>query len=63
MSRIKEYISKLEDLVIEAYEHGASTEDDIFAYVRQQVPASPSDVSVLAKNLFSFIEEYNNNGR
>lgn len=60
MSRMKEYLMTLDDLVVEAYEQGANNETDIWAYVINQVPASFADVSATCKNLFLFIEDYNN---
>jgi hypothetical protein len=58
MSKIKEYIMTLEDLVVEAYESGASTEEDIFAYVQDRLSASKEDVITLTKDLFMFVEDY-----
>lgn len=63
MSRTKDRLMTLEDLVVEAYERGATNENDIWSYVTGQEPASFAEVATICKDLFMFIEEYNNDRR
>lgn len=60
MSRTKDRLMTLEDLVVEAYERGATNENDIWSYVIGQEPASFAEVKTICKDLFMFIEDYNN---
>lgn len=60
MSRTKDRLMTLEDLVIQAFERGAKDENDIWAYVTDREPASFAEIKTVCDDLFMFIEEYNN---
>lgn len=60
MSRTKDRLMTLEDLVIQAFERGATDEKDIWAYVTDREPASFAEIKTVCDDLFMFIEDYNN---
>lgn len=60
MSRTKDRLMTLEDLVVQAFERGVTNEKDIFSYVNARESASFAEVETICKDLFMFIEDYNN---
>lgn len=55
MSRMKDLIMVVEDLVYDAIEAGAKTNEDVLAYVNQYVPA---DLELVKEITDRYIEEW-----
>ena len=52
MSRIKDWIIDMENLVVEAIENGAKTEQEVLAHVNTYVPADSQYVHQLLEMFF-----------
>lgn len=61
MAGIKGYLNEIEDYVIQAYDQGARTEEDVITFVKKQMVASEKDIHEIAKDFFSFIKYYTGN--
>lgn len=57
MAGIKGYLNEIESFVIEAYDQGARTEEEVIKYVKKQMIASEKDVQVIAKDFFDFVRD------
>lgn len=53
MSKIKDYMLDLEDKIVDAIELGATTDREIYAYVRNSIDASFQDVVAITRAFYA----------
>lgn len=53
MSKIKDYMLDLEDKIVDAIELGATTDGEIYLYVRNSIDASFQDVVAITRSFYA----------